>query len=441
MEACRNLRRGSHSEPPAAEAAARAARGAVRMPAIAVVGRALLLFSQLLGVDVPFGYGVDRQSGHGADAELADEVAAVGDDRRQGDVEPLGDLLVEQPRHDEPQYVDFALREGWLHRLVRHAAVRVAGRSCGGMRRVRGRICGGRPVGIALAVGVLVQPQDVAHEPLLALGDVEAMQFAQRGLRRAIGQQDALVPPFEEEGVVFDEGLRGDEVVEKAVGAVGCETFETVVDLHLGHRDDAAQDAFQPQTREDRGGDDGDGGTVGLHGLFVVIGFVVEDREGAVDLLGEDRPYDLVREGHARKRQPAVGAGVDRIREAVGSADDQHEPPHAAQHPFLEPVCELHRTHLVAALVEQDDMVAGGQLPQDRFALGRALLVLRERARVAHVGQRRDGEPAVAVHAAHVEFHERFDLLRVGFSDDQQFDVHCTRNGMASLFHSPSAPT
>ena len=33
------------------------------------------------------------------------------------------------------------------------------------------------------------------------------------------------------------------------------------------------------------------------------------------------------------------------------------------------------------------------------------------------------------------------DILRVGFSDDQQFDVHCTRNGMASLFHSPSAPT
>lgn len=28
---------------------------------------------------------------------------------------------------------------------------------------------------------------------------------------------------------------------------------------------------------------------MGLHGLFVVIGFVVEDREGAVDLLGEDR--------------------------------------------------------------------------------------------------------------------------------------------------------
>ena len=98
---------------------------------------------------------------------------------------------------------------------------------------------------------MLVQPQDVAHEPLLALGDVEAMQFAQRGLRRAVGQQDALVSPFEEEGVVFDEGLRGDEVVEKAVGAVGCETLETVVDLHLGHRDDAAQDAFQPQTRED----------------------------------------------------------------------------------------------------------------------------------------------------------------------------------------------
>ena len=89
-----------------------------------------------------------------------------------------------------------------------------------------------------------------------------------------------------------------DEVVEKAVGAVGCETLETVVDLHLGHRDDAAQDAFQPQTREDRGGDDGDGGTVGLHGLFVVIGFVIENSHSPIELFGEDEANHLVGKGH-----------------------------------------------------------------------------------------------------------------------------------------------
>ena len=91
------------------------------------------------------------------------------------------------------------------------------------------------------------------------------MQFAQRGLRCAVGQQNAFVPPFEKEGVVLDEDLRSYEVVEETIGAFGGEAFETVVDLHLGHRDDAPQNALQPQTREDRGGDDGDGGTCGLH--------------------------------------------------------------------------------------------------------------------------------------------------------------------------------
>ena len=67
----------------------------------------------------------------------------MGDDRRQSDVEPLGDLFIEQPLDDELQHVDFALRERRLHGL--RAAVGIGdGMTCGHFSR------------IAFTVGVLV---------------------------------------------------------------------------------------------------------------------------------------------------------------------------------------------------------------------------------------------------------------------------------------------
>ena len=156
----------------------------------------------------------------------------------------------------------------------------------------------------------------------------------------------------------------------------------------------------------------------------MVIGFVVENGEGAVDLLGEDRPHDLVRKGHARKGQTGVGAFVDLLRESVRSADDQHQTFHAAVHAFLEPIGEFDRPHFVAPLVEQYDVVAVRQLAQDRFAFGRALLFDAEVLGVADVGQGGDREFAVEVYAPGVHFDQRRDLLRVGFAYDYQFDDH-----------------
>ena len=40
------------------------------------------------------------------------------------------------------------------------------------------------------------------------------------------------------------------------------------------------------------------GGGHGGQRSFVVIGFVVQDGHGTVDLLGEEQAYHLVREGH-----------------------------------------------------------------------------------------------------------------------------------------------
>ena len=37
------------------------------------------------------------------------------------------------------------------------------------------------------------------------------------------------------------------------------------------------------------------------YGLFVVIGFALDDGAGAIDLFGEDEAYHLVGEGHLRE--------------------------------------------------------------------------------------------------------------------------------------------
>ena len=61
---------------------------------------------------------------------------------------------------------------------------------------------------------------------------------------------------------------------------------------------------------------------------------------------------------------------------------------------------------------------------QDGFALGRALLLDGQALGVAHVGQGRDREFAVEIHAPGIHFHQRGNLLRIGFADDDEFEGH-----------------
>ena len=46
-------------------------------------------------------------------------------------------------------------------------------------------------------------------------------------------------------------------------------------------------------------------------GSGVVVGFVVEDGEGSVELLHEEEAYHLVVEGHLRQGYLVVGGGID----------------------------------------------------------------------------------------------------------------------------------
>ena len=58
--------------------------------------------------------------------------------------------------------------------------------------------------------------------------------------------------------------------------------------------------------------------------LLVVVGFVFEDGEGAVELLREDGAHNLVREGHLRERELAISALVDSIREAIRASNNKY---------------------------------------------------------------------------------------------------------------------
>ena len=50
-----------------------------------------------------------------------------------------------------------------------------------------------------------------------------------------------------------------------------------------------------------------------LLSLFVVVWLAFDDCEGAVELLGEDCSYNLVREGHLRERNLAVCSRIYRL--------------------------------------------------------------------------------------------------------------------------------
>ena len=55
----------------------------------------------------------------------------------------------------------------------------------------------------------------------------------------------------------------------------------------------------------------------------MVVGFVVEDGEGAIELFGKEQAYHLVGERHLRKRDHFIAPFVHRRGEAVRTADNE----------------------------------------------------------------------------------------------------------------------
>ena len=56
-----------------------------------------------------------------------------------------------------------------------------------------------------------------------------------------------------------------------------------------------------------------------------MIGLALDDGAGSVELLDEDKSYHLMGESHAREAEHGVGTTVYLLREAIGTADDEHQ--------------------------------------------------------------------------------------------------------------------
>ena len=100
-----------------------------------------------------------------------------------------------------------------------------------------------------------------AHEFLLVGLYVDAVH---PGMGLSGGEQDGLVLPGAEVGVVGREGLRRDEVVDEPLRLRLGELLEIAEQLDGGVRNHLFQNGAEPRAYEDVGGQDGYGGAL-LH--------------------------------------------------------------------------------------------------------------------------------------------------------------------------------
>ena len=121
----------------------------------------------------------------------------------------------------------------------------------------------------------------------------------------------------------------------------------------------------------------------------MVIRLVSKNGHCAVDLLDGHYSYHLMGEGHLRERQFAVGALIDGIAEAVGSADDERQV-FAGRHLLLKVIGELDRAELASVFVEQNNVHGGHEGLQNEVAFGGFYLVLGERFGVLEIRQHDD---------------------------------------------------
>ena len=158
--------------------------------------------------------------------------------------------------------------------------------------------------------------------------------------------------------------------------------------------------------------------------LFVVVRRAVQDGHGTVELLDEDEPYHLVREGHARHGQLFVGGGIDFGGEAVGAANDEDQPPVDGVHLLPHVFGKLHGAHLLAALVEQHNDIARLKGFQYQVAFLLFLHLGGEALGVLQFGYHFDVERQVAAGALGVVGYGRNEMGLNGSSYDDEGSLH-----------------
>ena len=156
----------------------------------------------------------------------------------------------------------------------------------------------------------------------------------------------------------------------------------------------------------------------------MVVGLVVEDGEGAIELFGKEQAYHLMGERHLRKRDHFIAPFVHRRGEAVRTADNENQTAGAGSHALVEPRGKVHAATLRTVLVEQHHTVARLQTLQDEAPLLLLLLLLGERPRLTQLGDDFHPERDVVRETLAIVLEGGCKMRVGGLADNKEEDLH-----------------
>ena len=136
----------------------------------------------------------------------------------------------------------------------------------------------------------------------------------------------------------------------------------------------------------------------------------------AIERLGKDKAHHLMREGHLGEGDLLVGAVVDWLREAVGTADDKDKPSGSGLL-ALYPFGKLDASELLAVLIHQYHGVRRLNQFQNQFTLPFLLLLFAETLGVLEFRNRCYVEGHIVGDALGIILDARYEMLVYSLAD------------------------
>ena len=155
-----------------------------------------------------------------------------------------------------------------------------------------------------------------------------------------------------------------------------------------------------------------------------MIRLSIEDGIGSIELLNEDETNHLVGEGHWGKGDFLVGPGIDFGRKAIRSSNDEDESLGNGVLLLLNPVGKVDTAKGLAMLIQQDKVVGGLELAQDKLSFTSLLLVGCEGLGVFQFGNGDDVKSHIVLETSGIVVDESLYVGVSGAANEEKVELH-----------------
>jgi len=155
-----------------------------------------------------------------------------------------------------------------------------------------------------------------------------------------------------------------------------------------------------------------------------MIRLSIEDGIGSIELLNEDETNHLVGEGHWGKGDFLVGSGIDFGRKAIRSSNDEDESLGNGVLLLLNPVGKVDTAKGLAMLIQQDKVVGGLELAQDKFSFTSLLLFGCEGLGVFQFGNGDDVKSHIVLETSGIVVDESLYVGVSGAANEEKVELH-----------------